>query len=377
MSTGVVEEVLNRYLGLTIKPGDSALVDFLFCREHTPRELEDFLGCWDIEVAGGHKALFLSYLMQRRPDLEFPSYVGPRLKGLLMRYRFDNLRLAAHFSRIVREFNSTGIVPLLIKGGAMRFLRPELPRNMGDMDVVLASKTEYARAMDIVRNMPAYEFEESTHAFDVHEKDSSAGVLDVHWRIEVLQEKETGSVDRLFDGAEEHEVFGARAYIPSPERMMFILLQNLAKNLKFKCSISGVLYSIFDADWIGKSKTDFNWKEVSSLARAFNAESQVALAGMYLNRLVPGLIPPEIVENESFKKAFEEECRLCLFMDEYYLPAKMTCKKLRFPRSLGSWKDFSFYIRTELSHRYYRWVKRDAQRIARFMSGRERGDNAC
>jgi hypothetical protein len=116
---------------------DENLINMIFEQNPKQKELNSFLEKWDIEVAGGAKALMLSYFMKLHPELEYSEYVGPRLKGLLNFYKFQNMKLISHYTRICNELKKKNIIPLIFKGGAMKHLRPEFSRVMGDIDVLV------------------------------------------------------------------------------------------------------------------------------------------------------------------------------------------------------------------------------------------------
>lgn len=266
------DKLIERCIKTIVGDNDRRLVDFAFGKSITQANLDEFLASWDIEVAGADKALLLAYVMRQRADLVFPPYTGPRLRGLINRYRFDNLRLIAHFSRITKVLNAAGVIPLVLKGGAMRAMRPDLPRNMGDIDILVRGREDFAKARETACAL-GYRLVENSHAIDLHEQGSEAGVLDIHSHLDINPASAGIDVAPLFYGARRMQVFGAEAYVPSAEAMMFVLLQNLSKNLKFKCSMSGVLYSLFDADYLTSSGSDFDWERVWSLTGHFGAGS--------------------------------------------------------------------------------------------------------
>ncbi len=50
------------------------------------------------------------------------------------------MKTIAHYTKIGKALNKNGIEPLILKGGAMKYLRQELPRVMNDIDIVIPEK---------------------------------------------------------------------------------------------------------------------------------------------------------------------------------------------------------------------------------------------
>lgn len=160
---------------------DQKLLEFAFAKEIDQEKLDIFLKGWDIEKFGERKSLMLSYVMKTNPQLKFPSYEKPRLEGLLKFHRFHNLKLISHYTKIVRVLNQENIFPMILKGGAMKHIRPELARPMGDIDILIPDQMQFLRACQISKNL-GYVFEEfpGDHSVDLHLPDSKEGIVDLH-----------------------------------------------------------------------------------------------------------------------------------------------------------------------------------------------------
>lgn len=122
---------------------EKKLLKLAFKNNPSQEELDEVLKLWDIEVKGANKSLLLSYVLKRHPDLKFSSYEGPRLKGLLKFFRFQNMKVISHFVKITKVLNDNNIIPVILKGGAMRHLVKDLPRVMGDVDILVLEKDFY------------------------------------------------------------------------------------------------------------------------------------------------------------------------------------------------------------------------------------------
>ncbi len=175
-------------------------------------------------------------------------------------YRFHNLELIAQYRKIVCRLNDIGIVPLVMKGGAMKHLRPELPRVMGDIDVLIADKKQFKQAMDIAASM-GYTLSEARHLVDLYKAGTEQGVLDIHRYIDDCCSDYDKFNQAILSRAKEENVFGTRSLVPCNEDLVFIQLLNLGKNLAEYSSISGIMYVIFDLAYL-TAKADFDWKIV-------------------------------------------------------------------------------------------------------------------
>lgn len=116
---------------------DRLFLEFVLARQPTQSQLDRLLSVWDIEAEGARAATLLSYVQKECPELDFGAYTGPRLAGLYERNRFDNLRLLAHLAKIAVVLNAAGIVPAVGTDGALKLLRPWLPREMKTFPLIV------------------------------------------------------------------------------------------------------------------------------------------------------------------------------------------------------------------------------------------------
>ena len=98
----------ERFVAFFTRPGDIDLVRLSLSENTSQKDLDRLLDIWDIEVKGGHKSLLLSYFQKYHPELDFHED-APRLKGLFNFYKFNNIRLAGEYKRIVRTLNAADI----------------------------------------------------------------------------------------------------------------------------------------------------------------------------------------------------------------------------------------------------------------------------
>ena len=361
----LVNIIVDSFYKEVVTEDDQALFNIAFSPNLSQVELDKFLNTWDIEKFGGGKALLLSYVMKLYPELKFTGYEGPRLAGLLKFFRFRNLDLIAHFTKIGRELNVKDIIPMIIKGGAMKFLRPELSRNMGDIDILLQNNNDYQCACDIAKGI-GYEFDDTVtpHSVDLHVKGSEAGVLDIHSYLDFGALYDKSFIAELFSRAKKRKVFGVESYIPSNEDMVFICLANLTKNLRNSTSVGGILYTLFDCDYLKSSDSNFNWNIIVKNAVKIGIEVEIYIAIIFVNRIIPGFLPQELFVNSELKSKVDK------FLDrEFFYAFAAELKKVNnsifFKDHIGSLKNLKFYLYVVSRHFFIKKIRK-RERLAHY-----------
>jgi len=294
----MIDNLLDRIREDLMTSQDVRLLRMTLSESPVQQELDDFLSVWDLEVEGASKALLMSYFMKAHPDLQYPAYVGPRLRGLLEYYRFHNIKLIAQFKRIVSKLREAGIEVTIFKGGAMKHLRPNLSRAMSDIDVIVAD-SDYEKAGKVIADM-GYYISWDEHSFDVHTEKDGEGILDVHKFIPMLTGHETYIMDEVNARSKDAVLFGVPGKILCEEDMVFSLLVNLSRNIMNNTSKAGILYTFIDVKYLLDSRPDFDWNIVSENARKAGAEKIMAFAVRFMDNVVPGLVknPAPVSEDQ-------------------------------------------------------------------------------
>lgn len=313
--------LLETFMQDMMTKNDKKLFTLAFSPNPTQEDLDKFLSDYDIEVAGSAKSLMLSYFMKMHPQLNFTEYETPRLKGLLNFFKFKNIRNFAHFKKIGKALNNANIPFLIIKGGVMKYLRPNLSRNMGDIDILLKNRSDFAKAGDIAREL-GYEFYEpnikESNSIDLHEKDSDEGVVDIHWYINIDNDVNSRKIQKgIFERAKEENVFGVKAFVPSFEDILFLSLVNMTKNLRQKSSSTGVLFYLFDCKYLLENKPDFDWNIVIKNAQKSKSTVHLDFAIRFINKIVPDLLPSKL--QNIFQKDIYDFSKLVMF-DRFLYP---------------------------------------------------------
>ena len=269
-------------------------------------ELDAFLDSWDIEAAPIKSVLLVAYLMKTRPELKFPASLTPRLTGVLSFCRFQNLKREAHFCKLGAALREQGIPFLILKGGAMKVYRPDFPRWMNDIDLLVPA-AEYDRATTIALDLGYGDPMPTDHSMDLRLPGSNEGLLDIHKHLEMFTGKEESLNDGLFSRALERELFSVRGLLPCPEDMVFISLVNLYKNMAKNQTPESSVTSFFDLKYLTGLKDGFDFDIVLEDARISGGEFEILYAATVAEAVVPGLFPDGWLEKmelpaKSFKK---------------------------------------------------------------------------
>lgn len=286
---------------------DRKLLEMALSKEISQVELDDFLKDWDIESAPIKSVMLLAYLMKTRPDLKFHE-ITPRLDGVLSFCKFQNVKREAHFSKVGKALNKERIPFAILKGGAMKVYRPDFPRWMNDIDIIVP-EADYQRVVELVMGMGYDKPMKTDHSVDLHLPGSDEGLLDIHERMEMFTGQEEAYNEGLFTRSEEVPMFSVRGLLPSPEDMIFIALVNLYKNLAKNQTPESIITTFFDMKYLISLKPDFDWEIVKDSARKTGTEFQVLFASRLIDAVVPGLIPDSFVDSiklsdKEFKRQF-------------------------------------------------------------------------
>lgn len=339
----ITDALIENFYREIMKPEERELLKLAFEKSPSQEELDELLKIWDIEVKGSHKSLLLSYIMKRHPGLKFTNYERPRLVGLLKYFRFQNLKIISKFSNLGKELNKNSIIPIIFKGGLMKYLRPELPRVMGDIDIIVPNK-DFIKSAKIGVQL-GYEYTKIyTHSIDLHEKNSEEGVVDIHRLIYMDTGKEHNIMKSLFDRSKKATVFGVECLIPAYEDLMFITLVNLARNLRDKTSQAGLLFSLFDCKFFLENKPDFDWEIVKQNAEKTGTQIQVNFAIKFIDKISENILPDLIKNNMLFEKETNKYSNVVMYNRFYLENIRTRCRKLKLKETLKNPKKWGEYL---------------------------------
>lgn len=288
-------EILDRIVRETLSSDKLELLRLSFSGEPSQQRLDGFLAGWDIEKAPIAEPMLLSYLMKMHPELSFPEAIRPRLAGLLSFSRYQFLNLVGHFGTFTRALKAEGIDFLIMKGGAMKALRPDFPRWMGDIDI-LVPEQDYRKAEDVAVKC-GYSVSHSMQSMDLSQ--NGQGFMDVHRYVLIFTGKERTINADLFKRSVLTRVFGVETRMPSKEDLLFLILVNLVRNLADASSQESIIYSFYDVKFLLEQEDGrpFDWSVVHENAVKTGARAHLVLAARFLNGAVPGLFPEEKLES--------------------------------------------------------------------------------
>lgn len=345
-STHISNLLINQFYQEIVSEQSQQILNVAFNDQLKQEDLDKFFKTWDIEENTAKKAILIAYTMKERSDLSFPNNVKPRLSGLLRYHRFANLQLLSHFTKICKELNKQNIFPMILKGGAMKYLRQDLPRVMGDIDILI-HMNEYAKACEVARNLGYFFVEKKEmHSIDLHlsETDES-GILDIHRWIDFNSKYNHRYTDTFFSRAHKKKVFGADVYVPCPEDIVFIALVNMSKNLTKKTSMNGILYTLFDCKFLLNKNKNFNWNIVLENAKNTNTQLHLYFSIRFIHKIAPSIFPDEIVQNNYLQKQFEDYCYKLMYYRFYLSDIRTVCRSMPIGKAIKSPKMMFNYIR--------------------------------
>lgn len=335
--------IIEAFYDEFVSKDDQKLLEIAFAKNIEQSKLDSFLKDWDIEKFSGEKSLILSYVMKTNPDLKFSNYEKPRLEGLLKYHRFHNLKLISHYSKIVKLLNQENIFPMILKGGVMKHIRPSLSRAMGDIDILILEESELTRAREICKDLGYIEMDYG-HSIDLHLPNSTAGTVDIHRYIDLGTNYDKDFLKDLFSRAKKEEVFKTQAFVPCHEDLLFLGIINLARNLNNKTSIGGILYSLFDFQYLTKNKTNFNWDLVVKNILTTKTYIQALLAMKFVNKIIPGMLPESLLNNHKINKKFTKYCDRIVFRDFFFYDFRERYKHLNIKDAMQSFRNMKYYL---------------------------------
>ena len=365
--TSITDALIENFYQEIMGKEEKVLMDLLLSSNPAQYKLEKLLRDWDIEAKQGAKNLLLANLLKIHPELKATNYEEPRLKGLLQHQRFSNLKILAHYTKIGRELNNHGIIPMIFKGGLMRFLNQEFPRYMGDIDIMVPDK-EWVKSAKIAKSLGYWFKRLDVHSFDILENnDSKYGILDIHKFIHIGSKNEKKWIKGLFKRATEREVYGVQTLVPCFEDLMFITLVNLSNNLREHKTQANLLYAIFDCKYLLDNKPDFNWNIVIENTKLTNAEVQINLAMKFINKISENILPRELQSKYLFEKETNDYSRMIMFKNFYYVELQAKSRAMKIQEVFNNKISWSEYLKLKIKYKSLKYLNKHPRLIEIFI----------
>lgn len=337
-----VTKVLDILSQEVLETQERRLLSMALAPSATQEELDSFLQGWDIEQAPIHSVILLAGLMKAHPELSFPDSVLPRLKGVLTYCRFQSLKLYAHFAKIATGLKDHQIPFVLLKGGAMKALRPELPRWMGDIDI-LVKEQDFHEAEKMASGMGYSPFR-CSHSSDLRINGTQESVVDLHRFIQMNTGKETDFNASLFSRSSSGRLMSTECLIPCPEDMAFISLVNLYRNLCDKTSTGSVLNTFTDLHYL-LARQGFSWEILKENARVTGTEIQLRLAAAFVSNLLPDAFPEDFLADWAERKEAVRHCIDLMYQREIISPRRAEIGEFNLHKALKDGRNLGGYVK--------------------------------
>ncbi len=341
-----VNKVQSQLTQEVLESGERQLLALALSSDVSQEQLDEFLKGWDIEAAPFPSVILLSYLMKTHPELSFPDSIMPRLKGVLNYCRFQNIKLYANFARIAGRLNSLEIPFVILKGGAMKAYRPDFPRWMGDIDILVRER-DFHKAAGAVEELGFSPFR-CAHSWDFRVAGTEESALDLHKFIQMNTGKEQAYNEGLFARSSAVKVATCGCLLPSREDMVFISLVNLYRNLSDKTSTGSVLNTFTDLHYLLGNGESFYWDTVWDSARKTGTEIQICVAAAFVSNLLPQSFPKEFLSDWMDRKEAERDSVELLYQREIISPLRAEIGVSDLIKAIKSVRPFGPYIRRRI-----------------------------
>ena len=337
----IVQVLIDDFLNEIMTEDEKELVRLSFSSDCTQEQLDNILKNWSFEKKPLAKSLLFAYFQKNHPDLKFNSEICAILKPLFQKYRFNNIAIVSPFMKIGKKLNENNIFPMVLKGLAMRYFRPDLPRIMNDVDILVLNQ-DFMKTIELILPFGYYYEKIDVHSVDLHDNKTKYNAIDVHRFIYLGSKNDKNFLDDLFKRATLQNVFGIKAFVPCYEDMLFIVLANLSRNLKDDASKAGIVYAIYDCKFLLDSKKDFNWDIIKENAQKTNTQAQIGFVLKLINQISKDVVSDDITNNLfSFEKT--QDYSTSVLFNRFYL--KNLRQKCRSMKVKDIFNNFGEYLR--------------------------------
>ena len=363
----VTDALIENFYNEILANEEKLLLKLIFSNNPSQEELDNLLKVWDIEVKQGSKSLLLAHFLKTHPELNATKYEEPRLKGLLLNLRFKNLQIISHFTKIGKEINKQEIVPIIFNDGLMKYLNPDAPRELADMDILVPEK-KWVESAKIAKKL-GYIFKKlNNFSFDILEKkDALYGILNIHKFINFETKKENIWLKDLYKRTTKNEIYGVKVNIPCHEDLIFILLTSISQNLRNNKAQSDLLYQIYDCKYLLDNKPNFNWNIIIENAKKTKTEVQINFAIKFLNKISENIVPEEIRNNILFEKETNDYSKVVMFKRFYYIDLQKQCREMKIKDIIKKPKLWWKYITLKIKYKTLKSIQNHPRLIDLFI----------
>ena len=354
-NTTVTDALIENFYNEIFKDEEQKLMKMFFEEKPSQKDLDELLKLWDIEVKGGDKSSLLSYFMKEHPELQFTSYEEPRLKGLLNYQKFANLNAITIFTKIGKELNANNIKPLILNSLAIKYLFNEFPRAINNMHLAVLRKN-LKKTINIVSKFGYEKLYNDDYVLILQNTIGKKNNIFIHKKLYTGTTKKK-KLKFLFKNAKEENIFNVKTFLPKCEDLMFMILINLANNLRNDRSQADILYACFDCNLLIKNNKNFDWNVIIQNAEKTKSKIQVNFALKFISKVSKNILPKEIQENILFEKEMKLYSNMIMFRRFYLEDLKYKCRELKFTDALSSKTKLKEYIKLKPKYQFLRSLR--------------------
>ncbi len=171
----------------------------------------------------------------------------------------------------------------------------------------------------------------------------------------------------LFKRANEQEVYGVKALVPSYEDILFITLLNLSNNLRDNKCRANLLYSIFDCKFLLDNKSNFDWNIVIENAKISGCEVQINFAMKFINKISNNILPKQFTENTLFEKETNDYSRIVMFKNFYYIELQAKSRAMKIQNVLKNPINLGKYLTLKIKYKTLKCLNKHPRLIEIFI----------
>jgi hypothetical protein len=227
----------------------------------------------------------LSRLCARHGFQLAPAALRPRIRGCYRQIAVENIRRLSMLIQLAGQLESRSIPVLVVKGGALR-LGPlaKIPRQMGDVDLVVP-KARFEEARQTALKFGFTVEYDVLHSADLFWEGRHC--LDLHYTLfkQNIWEPES---EPIWSRAETITKNGIHLLLPPLEEQFLHLLVNAFDNMISNDCRKGAVSWAADCFDLLRLHPELSLKRVAALAKEYGVRSELSIAAVLLNRLIPG-----------------------------------------------------------------------------------------
>ena len=278
---------------MQLEARDARLLQLLFSSQVSSDEKANFFKSLRIEKESMEFNLMLAHLCHRHGYQGIPSGVEPLIRGAARFYLFKNAALFSSFRPLGQSLNAAGIPMLLLKGAAVKAAYDTAScRCLTDIDFAVP-KQLLQDAIKLAKQQDYRVFNETHHSIDMKQPGLHRGSIDIHYRL--FKTCHGGCIeDELADGAKQIHAFGVDAWVSSPERLLFQLLENAFFNLCMTSENRRHFKWIYDCGMVLSSAPAFDWARVVKAAEKHHLDGAIRSMLLILTDYFPQHVPKSL-----------------------------------------------------------------------------------